>query len=156
MGSFVKRSSLVSAALIALVLAPAASSSTPPPAPPPDTPSISQYVEQIPTSHGSSSPGVGRAQSKPLPPRVSVRLHKKHDRVSTQLEKVATSSSYGTPQRILPKPINSSGESDRSNALSAVVSAVSDSGDSHVITLLLAVVFVTTAMVWTALRLRGR
>jgi hypothetical protein len=87
---------------------------------------------------------------------VSARLHKTNDSVSKKLENVATSSSYGTPQRILPKPASSSGESESPNAFSAAVSAVSDSGDSHVVSLLVAIVLVTTAMVWSALHLRGR
>jgi hypothetical protein len=156
MGSPLTRSLPVPAAVVALALAPAASAATPPPPPPPDTPSIDQYVEQVPTSRGGSSPGVGHTQSKPLPPHVSARLHKANDSVSKDLEKVSTSSSYGTPQRILPKPVSSSDESERSNPFSAAVSAVSDSGDSHVVSLLVAVVLVTTAMVWSALRLRGR
>jgi hypothetical protein len=146
---------MVIAATGALTFPAAAFAATPPP-PPPDTPSISQYVEQVPTSRGGSSPGVGNAQTSSLPPNVAKRLRSQHDSLSQQLEKAATSSEYGAPQQTLPKPAGGDAALNASNALSAAVSAVNDSGDSHVVWLLLALVLVTTAMVWSAVRLRTR
>ena len=154
MGSPKSQISMVIAAVVALVFPAAAVAATPPP-PPPDTPSISQYVEQVPTSRGGWSLGVGKAHARALPPKVSNRLRAHRDPVSQQLEKVATSSGYGAPQKTLPKPAGRDAE-PQANALSAAVSAVSDSSDSHVVSLLLALVFVTTAMVWSAARLRAR
>jgi hypothetical protein len=156
MGSPKSQISMVIAAVVALVFPAAAVAATPPPPPPPDTPSISQYVEQVPTSRGGWSLGVGKAHARALPPKVSNRLRAHRDPVSQQLEKVATSSGYGAPQRTLPKAAGGNAAPKASNALSAAVSAVSDSGDSHVVWLLLALVFVTTAMVWSAARLRAR
>ncbi len=153
MGSPKSQISVVPAAVLALLLPAAAVAATPPP-PPPDTPSISQYVEQVPTSRGGSSPGVGKAQARALPADVTARLHSHSDAVSKQLEKVATSSTYGAPQRVLPKPARGSVEPRSSNALSAAVSAVSDSGDSHVVWLLLAVLLVTIAIVLASARRR--
>jgi hypothetical protein len=156
MGSYISRISVASAAAIALALPGAAVAAEPPPPPPPDTPSISQYVEQIPTSRGSSSPAVGKPKARALPTRVAATLRAHPDHVTKQLKKVATSSTYGAPQRVLPKPARGRAEPESSNALAAAVSAVNDSGDGHVIWLLLTVVFVTIAMVWAAARPRPR
>lgn len=171
MGSSISRISIVPAVALALALPNAAlAADTPPPPPdtpdaavaaeppppPPDTPSISQYVEQVPTSRGGSSPAVGKVKVRALPTQVAANLRAHPDRVTRRLKKVATSSTYGAPQRVLPKPARERVEPKSSNALSAAVSAVSDSGDSHVVWLLLGLVFVTTAMVWSAVRLRAR
>ena len=158
MGSL--RSQLASLSVSALALAAAAPAlGQNPPPPPPGTPSIDQYVETVPTSNGGAAPGVGKAHVKPLPRQVAARLQARHDAVSKRLEAIATSSVYGAPQRPL-KPIEkrTAGNPSRpvepepANALSAAVSAVSDSGDSHVFWLLAAVIVVTTSMVWAAAR----
>jgi hypothetical protein len=124
--------------------------------PPPDTPSISQYVEQVPTSHGGSSPGVGKAQTRALPPVVANRLRSHRDVTSQKLKKVATSTAYGAPQQTLSKSASGDGAANPPNALSAAVSSVNDLGGGHVAWLLVAIVLVTTVMVWSAVRLRER
>jgi hypothetical protein len=149
------RISVVLAAALALALPDAAVAAEPPP-PPPDTPSISQYVEQVPTSRGGSSPAVGKAKVRTLPTHVAANLRAHPDQVTKKLKKVATSSTYGAPQRVLSKPAKGRAEPESSNALSAAVSAINDSGDGHLIWLLLTVVFVTIAMVWAAARPRPR
>jgi hypothetical protein len=154
MGSYMSRILVVLAAALALALPNAAVAAEPPP-PPPDTPSISQYVEQVPTSRGGSSPSVGKATLKALPTQVAANLRAHPDQVTKRLKKVATSSTYGAPQRVLRKPARGI-EPKSSNPLSAAVSAVNDSGDGHVIWLLLSVVSVTIAMVWAAARPRPR
>jgi hypothetical protein len=155
MGSYVSCIFLVPGAALALAL-PNAALAAEPPAPPPDTPSINQYVEQVPTSRGGSSPAVGKAKVRTLPTQVAANLRAHPDHVTKQLKKVATSSTYGAPQHVLSKPAKGGTEPESSNALSAAVSAVNDSGDSHLIWLLLAVVLVTIAMVWAAARPRPR
>jgi hypothetical protein len=145
--------SSVVAGVSALAFSAVAVAATPPP-PPPDTPSISQYVEQVPTSHGGSSLGVGKTRTRSLPPDVAHRLRSDPDAVSQQLEKVATSSAYGAPQQTLSKSAGGDVAPNASNALSAAVGAVNDSGDSHLVWLLLGLVFVTTASVWSAVRSR--
>jgi hypothetical protein len=150
--------------------APAFADETPPPVPP-ETPSIDQYVETVPTSHGGASAGIGKPRAKPLPHRITAKIHARSDAVTKSLEAVATSSAYGAPQRDLSRPAKTSrkqreehrerpsanparpsAEPKAANALSAAVSAVSDSGDSHVFWLLAAVIVVTTAMVWATAR----
>jgi hypothetical protein len=140
---------VVATAALALAL-PDASLGAEPPSPPPDTPSISQYIEQVPTSHGGSTPGMGKAQVRALPTNVAASFGAHPDPVSKQLKKIATSSTYGAPQRVLPKTAAGSAEPTSSNALSAAVSAVNDSGDGHLLWLLLILAFVTIAMVWAA------
>ena len=174
---------LAAGIIVCVFSAPAFADETPPPVPP-ETPSIDQYVETVPTSHGGTSAGIGKPRAKPLPHRITAKIHARSDAVTKSLEVVATSSAYGAPQRDLSRPAKTStkqrdlsrpGKTSRkqreerrerpsanparpsaepkaANALSAAVSAVSDSGDSHVFWLLAAVVVVTTVMVWATAR----
>jgi hypothetical protein len=170
MGSLRSQLALLSACAIALIAVAPALADDPPPPTPPGTPSIDQYVETIPTSNGGVSPSVGKPRTKSLPHRVSAKLRARPDAVTQRLEAIATSSVYGAPQRDLSPPRASatqqttapkvdarqrptpSAEPKAANPLSAAVSAVSDSGDSHVFWLLAALIVVTTTMVWATAR----
>jgi hypothetical protein len=170
MGSLRSQLALLSASAIALTAVAPALADDPPPPTPPATPSIDQYVETIPTSNGGVSPSVGKPRTKSLPHRVSAKLRARPDAVTQRLEAIATSSVYGAPQRDLSPPRASatqqttapkidarqrptpSAEPKAANPLSAAVSAVSDSGDSHVFWLLAALIVVTTTMVWATAR----
>jgi hypothetical protein len=167
MGSLRSQLALLCASAVALIAVAPALAEDPPPPTPPATPSIDQYVETVPTSNGGVSPGVGKPRTKSLPHRVSARLHARPDAVTKRLEAIATSSVYGAPQRDLSPPrgsatrrtapANSSAgpkaaNPKAANPLSAAVSAVSDSGDSHVFWLVAALIVVTTTMVWASAR----
>jgi hypothetical protein len=174
MGSLKSQLALLCASAIALTAVAPALADDPPPPTPPGTPSIDQYVETVPTSSGGVSPSVGKPRTKSLPHRVSAKLRARPDAVTQRLEAIATSSVYGAPQRDLspPKaqrtthPASSKtsarqrrtppAEPKAANPLSAAVSAVSDSGDSHVFWLLAAMIVVTTMMVWATARRHRR
>ncbi len=156
---------VLAAGITACVFSAPAFAEEPPPPVPPGTPSIDQYVETVPTSQGGISAGVGKPRGKPLPHRIAAKIHARPDAVTRRLETVATSSAYGAPQRDLSRPAKTSREQrakpsasttpaqpKAANPLSAAVSAVSDSGDSHVFWLLAAVIVVTTTMVWATAR----
>jgi hypothetical protein len=156
---------LAAGIILCVFSAPAFADDTPPPVPP-ETPSIDQYVETVPTSHGGTSAGIGKPRAKPLPHRIAAKIRARSDAVTKNLEVVATSSAYGAPQSDLSRPAKTSRQREKpsanparpsaepkaANALSAAVSAVSDSGDSHVFWLLAAIIVVTTAMVWATAR----
>jgi len=122
-----------------------------PPPVPPGTPSISQYVETVPTGNGGASTGAGGSHPKSLAPDVVTKLRARPDSVSKRLEEVATSPKYGAPRRNL-RPSGHIDSPKPANPLAAAVSAVSDSGDSHLLWLLAAVLVVTTTMVWSTAR----
>jgi hypothetical protein len=181
MGSPRLQLAALGASVIALGIASTAlAENPPPPPPPPGTPSIGQYVETVPTSNGGAAAGAGRKHAK-LPPKVAKAVRAHPDAVTKRLESVATSSAYGAPQRDLTpqgeakaagsnsgnsgpagqQPKTPASQQPKTpapkapkaaNPLSAAVSAVGDSGDSHVFWLLGAVIVVTTAMVWATAR----
>jgi hypothetical protein len=148
------------AACVAALLFVASALADVPPQPPPGTPSIDQYVETIPTSQGGAAVNVGKTRARRLPPAITAKLRTRTDPVAKHLEEIATSSTYGAPQKTLSPPvrkgqrerINVAAEPEGENPLSAAVSAVSDSGDSHMFWLLAGVIVVTTAMVWATAR----
>ena len=73
------------------------------PPPPPEGPAISQYVETLPSGTGGQAVGVGKSRTKPLPKRAAKKLAKKTTPLAPKLRSIATSSSYGAPQRTLPR-----------------------------------------------------
>jgi hypothetical protein len=168
MGSFRSKVVVLSLCVCALVWTSPAFAEDPPPPTPPGTPSIDQYVETVPTSQGGASTSLGKPRKKRLPDKVATQMRTIPDRLTQRLETAATSSTYGAPKRDLPRPRRnaadlprprrsapadrgaSSREPEAANPVSAAVSAVSDSGDSHMFWLLAAVIIVTTTMVWTA------
>jgi hypothetical protein len=148
---------LVSAVLTVLTLSASAvaNGSAPPTAP--ETPSISQYVETVPTSRGGSSAGVGKPRSRPLPGNVVAKLGTRSDPRTQLLKAVATSSAYGAPQSDLSpfageRGTPSTAEPKGANALSSAVSAVNDSGDSRMFWLLAGLIVATTTTVWGSAR----
>jgi hypothetical protein len=71
------------------------------PGPPGDVSAVSQYVEMVPTSNGSTATGVSKPKVKPLPRRLDTKLQKQAGKSARALVEVATSSSYGAPQHDL-------------------------------------------------------
>jgi hypothetical protein len=155
------------------------------PPPPPEVPAISQYVETVPSGAGGQAVGVGKSQTKPLPKRAAKKLTKKSTPLAPKLRSIATSSSYGAPQRVLPRrapaptharpakttpkrhaqaPVRRSDrptapvrsvEPDRT-ALSAAVSAATGGGDRGPVILLGVIVVFTTAAGLVAAARRAR
>jgi hypothetical protein len=105
--------------------------------------SVQQYVEQLPTSCGSTPTGGGTHHTK-LPATVQKKIAAQGGTPATQnlLTKIATSQAYGAPQKVLvpkrdlpklrgPKASGAGGRS----ALSASVSVVTDGSDGRLIAL---------------------
>jgi hypothetical protein len=110
-------------------------------------PSVSQYVEKIPTACGSKSDRGGSAAvgSSTLPPSVSSQLNKSSQR--KLLRHIATSRRYGAP----PIPERMTHQQPTSpSALSAGVSAVSSGSNSGLIGLLVVMAVVTLGVVGAA------
>jgi hypothetical protein len=152
--------------------------------PPPGGPAISQYVETVPSATGGSAVGVGKSRSKPLPKKAQKKLDRRTTPLAPNLHSIATSSSYGAPQRTLPRhakparikhprttakptpappsraprPLARDDSSVRTNrtALSAAVSAATGGGDRAPVILLAAIVLITTAAALSAAARRAR
>jgi cobalamin biosynthesis Mg chelatase CobN len=155
MGSFRRYPLLVPAAVVALMAAVPALADDPPPPTPPTTPSIDQYVETVPTASGAASHAKTTRRRTTLTPAVTARLRNSRDAYTRRLKAVATSAAYGAPTRALSAPsgqTTAATEGDSGNALSAAVSAMESSDDSHVFWLLGLLIVVTATMVWVAAR----
>ena len=70
---------------------------------PPSNAAILQYVEQVPTSSGTSVPR-GDKRRAALPSRVREQVRAEAGADAALLEEVATSPAYGAPQRTIPAP----------------------------------------------------
>jgi hypothetical protein len=146
---------LIAVALAVVLEGPLDMGPASPPPVPPGTPSISQYVETVPTSAGSTATGAGTERRRALEPGVAARLHATHDAVSQTLEAAATSSAYGTPQRHLPRTAHIGRDPSRTvGALQAVTRSLSGSTDRHGLLLLAALLAMATLVISVAARRR--
>jgi hypothetical protein len=160
----------------ALVAAQAVSAQDPPPPPTPDDSAVSQYVEAVPSASGPKAPGVGRAERRPLPPKVEAHVKAAGDADSKALELLATSATLGapkhaslapkhasriTPARSAPHPngvrvrdehvvSDSTGRVSTRRRLSAAATAVQDGGGTQLALLGLTVLGITVAVGWAA------
>jgi hypothetical protein len=156
MGSVRMYSFVAGAVVIAMLAAGPVLAEDPPPPTPPSTPSVSQYVESVPRGTGSATPRKIRRQTTTLTPAVAARLRNSEGAYAKRLRSIATSPAYGAPTTEFTRPsAHDSSATARSgtengNALSAAVSAVGDSGDSHIFWLLGLIVAVTATMVLAA------
>jgi hypothetical protein len=94
MPSGVRRLTLVLA--LALAAAPVAHAGNPP-KPPQDNSAVQEYIEQIPTSRGSTAAGASNNSGPALSARIKKRLQKQAGSDASRLESAATSSGYGAP-----------------------------------------------------------
>ncbi|MBA2642088.1 MAG: hypothetical protein H0U82_04065, partial [Actinobacteria bacterium] len=101
----------------------------------PPTASIDQYVEDVPTSSGSSVPGVTNETRAPQP-----------QSTADALDTVAESSAYGAPKRgVVPgRTLDVSPTTSVSAALRSTVGALGTATDARLLGLLF-VVLATTA-----------
>jgi hypothetical protein len=130
------------AVVVALANPGTALAATPPP--PEDVPAVSAYVELVPASGGSRSPGRTEPRHSPLPKSVEAELARQGGEDAALLEEAATSSTYGAPQ-----PRDRTREQQRpprlvqpedDNALSAAVSVATDGDDRRLFALGLAMI----------------
>ena len=149
----------------------------------PDGPAaVDQYVEDVPTSGGSTIPGKTKPKKSSLPPRVSSQIESQGGTDAAILHEVATSPDYGAPVATSsePKPKKAGGneadpgasgttrpareeggeipapsESSPSEAVSAAVGAV-QGGDAARLVGLLVALFVISAVALTAAGLRNK
>jgi uncharacterized membrane protein len=146
---------LIAATFAVVLAAPIAMGPTSPPPVPPGTPSISQYVETVPTSAGSTTTGAGTERRRALEPSVAARLRATPDVVSQTLEAAATSSTYGAPQRDLPRTADIGRDPSATiGTLQAVTRSLSDSTDRHGLLLLAALLATVTLVISVAARRR--
>ena len=117
----------------------------PPPPVPPGTPSISQYVETIPTSSGATVAGTSAGKVRPLRPRTAIRLRSSHDALSQTLKAAATSSAYGAPQSDLPVTSGAAQTDPHVGSLKAVTQTLSDPSGEHDVVWLAALFAAATA-----------
>jgi hypothetical protein len=121
---------------------------------PRDFSSADQYVESVPTARGPKAPTVERARdrdrdTRPLPPHVTEALEAQGGSESSQLTEVATSPALGAPERRLERS-----REQPPSVPGATVSALGDGEGDSLVWLLVAIAFVTGALVGLAARRR--
>lgn len=113
-------------------------------------PAIAQYVEQVPTSSGGASAGVAVERVTPLAPSIRHALGRRGGRDAERLEKLATSSRYGAPQRRAPRTIPPPAQ-PRGLSVGAVATATADADKKHLIGLAAVLALITLGTISAAL-----
>ena len=138
-----------------------------------DPSAVDQYREDIPTSAGSTHTGSSGGGSSSLPSSVVKQVNQQGGSDAATITKVATSSAYGAPQKRLrgtphkrlrkaeptharpPQGSAAAGTPDRPSAVDALSSAAGEltgGGRWRVNGLLIALVFITGAVLGAAAR----
>jgi hypothetical protein len=123
----------------------------------PDSPSIAQYIEDVPTAAGASpaAPG-GESGEGALPARVRERIASEGGEDAAQLEQLATSPGFGAPRRS-PARGGSTPAAGSPGSLAAAASALEDqdSGElGRILVLMLAITIAGVAAAAVGLRRR--
>jgi hypothetical protein len=149
---------------------------------PDGTSAVDQYVEDVPTSSGSTIPGKNKPKKNSLPPSVSNQIERQGGSDAAILREVASSPDYGAPAATPPKAKKKAGakaaakgdaartnrpareegggipapsDSSASEAVSAAVSAAQGGDAARLVGLLIAL-FVISLAALTAAGLRHR
>ncbi|MFN2470696.1 MAG: hypothetical protein ABR583_06850 [Gaiellaceae bacterium] len=147
--------------IAALAFAPAAAATHTPGHPPTGASAFDQYVEQIPSSSGSTVPGTGSGKRRPLAPGVAAEL-RSLGLEGALLESIATDPSLGAPERTSRADARTrrllreraDDDSGASAAFSAAVSAAGDGSAGRLVALVVVLGGVTMLLGGLALRQR--
>jgi hypothetical protein len=123
--------------------------------------SVSQYIEQLPTSCGNHATGTGKGSVK-LPPSIQKKLETQGGSNAALLQRIATSESAGAPQQKIRvgnrhnrhNRILSDAARKTSNPLSASIGVVTDGSDSRLLALVILMVGVAAVVLTAAIRRR--
>ena len=123
----------------------------------PPVSAIAQYVEQIPTSEGSSAVGTGKPKRGALTPTAHEAIDNAAPGTATALTEVATSSSYGAPISPLLRVDGDKVFVDEptpsfSDSLGAAAEAVGGGSGERLLLLILVLLGTTAAALAAALR----
>jgi hypothetical protein len=132
-----------------------------------DVSAVDQYVEDVPTSEGSTPAGQGGGGNDKLPPSVQKQLERQADETAALLGDVATNPAYGATKTKLSQPAadrtvrpetlaEADGDASIGDALSAAASAVEGSDARRLLGLLFALLLITAGTVTAAARQRRR
>ena len=114
--------------------------------PGPPASAVQQYVEEVPTAKGPSSPGTGEQTTTPLSPTAKRALSRTAPATAAALRRIATSSAYGAP---------SSGSSTAAQG-PGLASATGAASDARLVLLVVALAAITSLGIAFALRRPGR
>jgi hypothetical protein len=139
---------------------------------PDDASAVDQYVEDVPTSKGSTRPGQGKSTKTTLTPSVSSQIEAEGGSDADLLREVASSSDYGAPQKAKPQkakpkkakadgpkrsirtddgaPVAGPDDPSAGEAISAAASAVQGGDASRLVALLIALFVITLAVLAAA------
>jgi cobalamin biosynthesis Mg chelatase CobN len=133
---------------------------------PSDASAVDQYVEDVPTSQGSTRPGQGKSTKTTIAPSVSSQIDAEGGSDADLLREVASSSDYGAPQKAKPRkakpkakadgpkrsirtddgaPVAGPEDPSAGEAISAAASAVQGGDASRLVALLIALFVITLA-----------
>jgi hypothetical protein len=115
----------------------------------PEAPSISQYVEDVPTASGAAPAAPSSRPGGVLPSRIRERIAREGGADAKQLEELATSSGFGAPQQSRAGD-GSTADSASPGSLSAAASALDDQDGGELSRILIVMLAITIAGVLAA------
>jgi hypothetical protein len=121
----------------------------------PGTSAVQQYVEDVPTANGQSTPGATKPAPQPLSPAARIALRRLTPATAGALRTIATSPAYGAPKIGASNAGATHPSSSPGGSLGSSVDAIGTASDAPLLGLLVVLIATSIGAVGLAVR-RGR
>ena len=116
---------------------------------------MQQYVEDVPTANGQSTPGVTKTAAQPLSPAALSALRRSTPAIATALRTIATSPAYGAPTIGASNAGATDPSSSLGGSLGSTADAIGTASDAPLLGLLVVLIATSLGAAGLAVR-RGR
>jgi len=110
----------------------------------PGASAVQQYVEDVPTANGQSTPGITKPAAQPLSPAALSALRRSTPATAGVLRTIATSPEYGAPKTVASNAGETHPSSSPEGSLGSTADAIGTASDAPLVGLL--VVLIATSM----------
>ena len=121
----------------------------------PGASAVQQYVEDVPTANGQSTPGVTKPAAQPLSPAALSALRRSTPATASALRTIATSPAYGAPKIGASNAGATHPSSSLGGSLGSTADAIGTASDAPLLGLLVVLIATSLGAVGLAVR-RGR
>jgi hypothetical protein len=122
------------------------------PVPEPGASAVQQYVEDVPTARGQSTPGRAQPSGQALTPAAERALRRASPTIAAALVTIATSPAYGAPTQMASSGPASGQGSSLGGSLGSTADAIGSASDTRLLGLLVVLIATTGVAIGLAVR----
>ena len=118
----------------------------------PGASAVQQYVEDVPTANGQSTPGITKPAAQPLSPAALSALRRSTPATAGALRTIATSPAYGAPKTVASNAGETHPSSSPGGSLASTTDAIGTARDALLVGLLVVLIATSIGAVGLAVR----